>query len=71
MISTFKKSKWTSTLLAIILIISVGLIGLTGCKPLTNKDSSNNTTALSNAPVDTENKGTPAPTKETKEVFYG
>ncbi len=32
MISKFKKSKWTSTLLAFVIIITVALAGLTGCK---------------------------------------
>lgn len=59
MISKFKKSTWTSTLLAILLIISVGFIGLTGCKLSTNKVSNNNTTALSNPTSGTENNGTP------------
>ncbi|MFL0245691.1 M56 family metallopeptidase [Candidatus Clostridium stratigraminis] len=47
MISKFKKSKWTNTLLSIILIISVGLIGLTGCKVSTNNTT--NTESKSNA----------------------
>lgn len=33
MISRVKKSKWTNTLLAIVLIIAIGLVGLSGCKP--------------------------------------
>lgn len=56
MISKFKKSKWTNTLLALILIISIGFIGLTGCKPVANKASNNNTIVLEN---------------QNKEVFYG
>lgn len=58
MISKFRKSKWTNTLLALVLIISVGLTGLTGCKISTNKESNNNTGALSNSPVNTEGKDT-------------
>lgn len=58
MISKFKKSKWTSNLLAIILIFFVGLIGLTGCQLSTNKDSTNNTKSLPNTNGDTKNKVT-------------
>jgi bla regulator protein blaR1 len=68
MINKFKKSKWTSTLLAVILITSVGLVGLTGCKVSTNKVSNNNTPALSNPISDTENKGTTAKTETQQET---
>jgi bla regulator protein BlaR1 len=40
MISRFKKGKWTNTLLAIILITSVGLTGLTGCRISASKEPS-------------------------------
>jgi bla regulator protein BlaR1 len=58
MISKFKKGKWTSTLLAIILIISVGLIGLTGCKASPEKASDINKPVSSNTSNNTENKPT-------------
>lgn len=38
MISRFKKGKWTNTLLALILITSVGVTGLTGCKISATKE---------------------------------
>jgi hypothetical protein len=68
MINKFKKSNWTSTLLAVILISSVGLVGLTGYKVSTNKVSNNNTPALSNPISDTENKGTAAKPETQQET---
>lgn len=62
MISKFKKGRWSSTSLALAFIIFVALIGLTGCKLSTNKDSSNDTTALSNPAKDTGNTVTPTST---------
>jgi bla regulator protein blaR1 len=50
MISKYKKSKWTSTLLTVLLIMTIAAVGLTGCKKSTNEtvantaDSSENTT---------------------------
>ena len=43
MISKYKKSKWTNTLLTLVLILIVGMVGLTGCRKAT-KDASNNDT---------------------------
>lgn len=53
----FKKSKFTSILLLIILAISVGSIGLTGCKQSTNTSK--------------PTQNTTPPTNQAKEVFYG
>jgi bla regulator protein blaR1 len=66
MISKYKKSKWTSTLLTIILVLSIGLIGLTGCKKsdaeakdnAAAQTSSENDNTNNNAAVDT---ATPVP----------
>ena len=51
-----KKSNLTSILLFLILAISVGLIGLTGCSQATTND----TTLLSNSTSDTGNADNPA-----------
>ena len=56
MISKFKKSKWTSTVLAMVLITSIGFLGLTGCKLSTYSSSNNNSAALSS--TDTKDKTT-------------
>jgi hypothetical protein len=69
MISKFRKSKWTNTLLAMVLITSVGLTALTGCKKSTDKEPDSSTTAISNAPSNAENKSageSPAAKQETK-----
>lgn len=63
-----KKSNLTSILLFLILAISVGLIGLTGCSQATT----NGTTLLPNSTSDTVNADNPDSTLETsEEVFYG
>lgn len=48
MIAKFKKSEWTRTLAAIILIITVGLIVLTSCNFSKSSDPNSNTAALPN-----------------------
>lgn len=86
MISKYKKSKWISTFLTIIVIISVGVIGLTGCNLIT-KDKGNNETTKTNQtneaanPTDTENNQVtkdpeqstpePEPGDQTQPVYYG
>ncbi|MDF2941287.1 MAG: peptidase BlaR1 [Herbinix sp.] len=54
MISKFKKSKWTSTLLSIILIVSVALIGLTGCSLSGKEDAYSDNTDVSSTTTDTD-----------------
>ncbi|HEY5584269.1 MAG TPA: M56 family metallopeptidase, partial [Ruminiclostridium sp.] len=58
MINKFKKSKWTSSLLAVILIISTGLVGLTGCNLSKDEDSNTNTMTSSNSTNNTKNQTT-------------
>ncbi len=83
MISKFKRSKWTSTLLALVLMFSVGLIGLTGCNLTEDKTANTNITDSSNDKdnnkdinkdneVDpTKNDSSTSEPSESKEVFYG
>lgn len=52
MISKYKKSRWPSTLLTIILIMMVGVIGLTGCKKTTRETI--NTEEVSSSEDNTE-----------------
>lgn len=70
MISKFKKSKWTSTLLAVILIITVAAVGLTGCKKssdvITNNPS--DTTDSTNTTEDELTPDTTTPSEDTTEV---
>ncbi|MDF2544354.1 MAG: peptidase [Herbinix sp.] len=50
MISKFKQNKrWTSNLIAVLLIVTLGLVGLTGCKLKNNEETGSNT-------VNTENQ---------------
>jgi bla regulator protein BlaR1 len=67
MISKFKKSKWTNTLLALVLIVFVGSIGLTGCK-VTEDKGSNNNTALTTPPSNTVNNVIPDKTAVQQET---
>jgi bla regulator protein BlaR1 len=87
MISKFRKSKWINTLLALVLIISVGLTGLTGCKISENKSaaqspadqgetknqSNTNTNVKPENNTNTEKpaQSTTTKTNENKETFYG
>lgn len=68
MISNFKRSKWTSTLLTLILILAVGVIGLTGCKKSTDLTSSNNETDLSEVQDNDNNADTTITVTPTPEV---
>lgn len=61
MISKFKKSKWTSTLLTVILIMTVAAVGLTGCKKSSGVIT-DNTTDISDSTSTTEDEFTPADT---------
>jgi bla regulator protein BlaR1 len=60
MISRFRKGKWTNTLLALVLITSVGLTGLTGCKISESKEKDVKV-ASSGSASDSENKGSQSP----------
>jgi bla regulator protein BlaR1 len=72
MISKFKKSKWTSTLFSIILILSVAFIGLTGCSLAAKDKANSDTTEVSGTTTDTDITVTPnitiAPTPVITEV---
>jgi bla regulator protein BlaR1 len=56
MIKRFKKYRWTNTLVTLILILAVGLIGMTGC----SKKDSNETTPVSDQ-TETDITVTPTP----------
>jgi bla regulator protein BlaR1 len=56
MIKRFKKYRWTNTLVTLILILAVGLIGMTGC----SKKDSNETTPV-NDQTETDITVTPTP----------
>lgn len=58
MISGFRKSKWTNTVLALVLITFIGFIGLTGCKISEKNEPKNQTAVLSNSPNSTGDKNT-------------
>ncbi|MBP1756498.1 MAG: peptidase BlaR1 [Firmicutes bacterium] len=64
MIKQFKKYRWTNTLVTLILILTVGLVGLTGCDKASNKNAPANdqiTSTGENAKDDTAIKVTPTP----------
>lgn len=56
MISELRKSKWTNTVLALVLIIFIGLIGLTGCKTSENNALGSQTSVLPNSSSNTGDK---------------
>lgn len=62
MISNFKKSSWRSTFVSLLLILSVGIAGLTGCNTLAGMNSSDNTKALT-VPGDDKKVSTDIETK--------
>lgn len=59
MISKFKKSKWTSTLFSIILILAVAFVGLTGCSLAAKDKANSDTTEVSGTTTDTDITVTP------------
>jgi bla regulator protein BlaR1 len=70
MISKFKKSKWTSTLLTVILIIIVAAAGLTGCNKSTEvvTDNTSDITDTTNNAPDTTDTSDTTDTTDTSEV---
>lgn len=65
MITNFKKTKWTGTVIAVILIASIGLIGLTGCKQASNDKSNTKTTSDVTPTVKTIDTNAKTPTESS------